>query len=55
MVTFFEDGNQYAVNTVEGLKVISKAIYDCLMTQYRLMGWREEKFHGITNFFPVNP
>lgn len=53
MITFFTDHeNGYLVSSKKGTFEISEEMYDCLMNQYRIMGWKEESFKNITNFFP---
>ena len=51
MATFYTNGETYAVNTKEGLVVITKAMYECLIRQYEIMGWIKDPCGGITNFF----
>ncbi|MBR4490490.1 hypothetical protein IKP13_07660 [bacterium] len=52
MVTFFTNGKDFAISTKEGIKILSEAMYNCLMYQYELMRWEKEVFEGITHFFP---
>lgn len=51
MATLYTDGKYYAVNTADRLVMITKAMYDCFIRQYELMGWKKETCGGLTHFF----
>ena len=52
MVTFIEAKGVWGVDTKEGLKMISREMYNCLIHQYEVMGWKKEVIGTMIKFFP---